>query len=97
LQNVLFRAVDGSLSTSPFLFFIFQGAALALHLPAFSQKTAVFSVTIARELNDSFHPEPFKTSAYHATEIICRDSLILEEDYFVLGSSHGFSCSLWPQ
>lgn len=29
--------VDGSFSTSPFLFFIFQGAAVALHLPAFSE------------------------------------------------------------
>lgn len=32
--------VDGSVSTSPFLFFVFQGAALALHLSGFSENSS---------------------------------------------------------
>lgn len=57
-----------------------------------------FSVMMARELRASFHPQPFKISSpnNYATEILCRDNLILEEDYFVSESGHSCSCSLRP-
>lgn len=53
-----------------------------------------FSVMISKEFSVSFHPQAFKISSpnNYTTETVCRDSPILDVDYFFV-SRFGHSCS----